>query len=84
MVSSADGEVTWREIIGAGLENTPKPFIGLFTGENAGQKLVGLGAKPPGRLPDVALDERLGGEFGSCVRLSAAAQCPARRPWQGD
>ncbi len=39
----AEGKLTWRETILEGLENAPKAFIGLFTGENMGKMLVRLG-----------------------------------------
>lgn len=35
-----DGELTYRETIVDGLENTPEAFFGLFTGENIGKQLV--------------------------------------------
>jgi len=35
-----DGELTYRETITEGLENTPEAFFGLFTGENIGKQLV--------------------------------------------
>lgn len=34
------GKLTWEETIVEGIENTPKAFIGLFTGENLGKMLV--------------------------------------------
>ncbi len=35
-----DGKLKWQETIVDGIENTPKAFIGLFTGENIGKMLV--------------------------------------------
>lgn len=35
-----DDKITWEETIIEGIENTPKAFIGLFTGENLGKMLV--------------------------------------------
>jgi len=35
-----DGRLKYREDILEGIENTPKAFIGLFTGENTGKRLV--------------------------------------------
>jgi NADPH-dependent curcumin reductase CurA len=34
------GQIMWEETIVEGIENTPKAFIGLFTGENLGKMLV--------------------------------------------
>jgi NADPH-dependent curcumin reductase CurA len=39
----ADGKIKWEETIVDGLENAPKAFLGLFTGENMGKMLVRLG-----------------------------------------
>ena len=36
------GKLKWEETIVDGLENTPKAFIGLFTGDNIGKMLVRL------------------------------------------
>ena len=36
------GKLKWEETIVDGLENTPKAFIGLFTGDNMGKMLVRL------------------------------------------
>jgi hypothetical protein len=35
-----DGKITYRESVAFGIENTPKAFIGLFSGENIGKQLV--------------------------------------------
>lgn len=35
-----EGKVKYEETITDGIENTPKAFIGLFTGENTGKQLV--------------------------------------------
>lgn len=37
-----DGKIQWEETIVDGIENTPKAFVGLFTGENLGKMLVRL------------------------------------------
>ena len=42
----ADGKITWQETIIDGIENAPKAFLGLFTGENTGKMLVRLGREP--------------------------------------
>ena len=39
-------KIKWEETIVAGIENTPKAFIGLFTGENLGKMLVKVGSDP--------------------------------------
>lgn len=39
----AEGKLTWREEIIEGLENTPQAFIGLFSGDSFGRRLVHLG-----------------------------------------
>jgi NADPH-dependent curcumin reductase CurA len=36
----ATGKIRWKETILEGIENTPRAFIGLFTGENLGKMLV--------------------------------------------
>ena len=36
------GRLKWEETVVDGLENTPKAFIGLFTGDNTGKMLVRL------------------------------------------
>ncbi len=36
------GQIRWEETIVDGIENAPKAFIGLFTGENLGKMLVRL------------------------------------------
>jgi len=38
-----EGKIKWEETIIEGIENTPKAFIGLFTGENLGKMLVKVG-----------------------------------------
>ena len=35
-----EGRITCRETIAEGIENAPKAFIGLFTGQNIGKQLV--------------------------------------------
>jgi NADPH-dependent curcumin reductase CurA len=35
-----EGKITYRETVIEGIENTPKAFIGLFTGANTGKQLV--------------------------------------------
>lgn len=42
----AADRLRWRETILDGIENAPKAFIGLFTGENLGKMLVRLGPDP--------------------------------------
>ena len=37
-----EGRITYRETITDGIENAPKAFIGLFTGQNIGKQLVRL------------------------------------------
>jgi NADPH-dependent curcumin reductase CurA len=39
----ADGKIKWEETIVDGIENAPKAFLGLFTGENMGKMLVRIG-----------------------------------------
>ncbi len=39
----AAGKMKWRETIVDGIENAPKAFMGLFTGENFGKMLVRVG-----------------------------------------
>ncbi len=39
----ADGVIAWRETVLEGLENAPKAFLGLFSGENLGKMLVRVG-----------------------------------------
>jgi hypothetical protein len=39
----ADGKIKWEETIVHGIENAPRAFLGLFTGENMGKMLVRLG-----------------------------------------
>lgn len=36
------GQIRWEETVVDGLENAPKAFIGLFTGDNTGKMLVRL------------------------------------------
>jgi NADPH-dependent curcumin reductase CurA len=43
----ADGKIKWQETIVDGIENAPKAFLGLFTGENTGKMLVRLGPEVP-------------------------------------
>ena len=40
----AEGKIKWKETIIEGIENSPKAFIGLFTGENFGKMLVRIGS----------------------------------------
>jgi NADPH-dependent curcumin reductase CurA len=40
-----EGRITYRETITAGIENAPKAFIGLFTGQNIGKQLVRVVSK---------------------------------------
>ena len=42
----AEGKVKWKETIVEGIENAPRAFIGLFTGENLGKMLVKVGPDP--------------------------------------
>jgi NADPH-dependent curcumin reductase CurA len=42
----AEGKITWHETIIEGIENAPKAFIGLFTGQNFGKMLVKVGPDP--------------------------------------
>jgi NADPH-dependent curcumin reductase CurA len=42
----AAGKIRWEETIVDGIENAPKAFLGLFTGENMGKMLVRLGREP--------------------------------------
>jgi len=35
-----DGKIRYREQIAEGIDNAPRAFIGLFTGENLGKQLV--------------------------------------------
>ena len=37
-----DGQIRWEETVVDGLENAPKAFIGLFSGDNMGKMLVRL------------------------------------------
>jgi len=41
-----EGQINWKETIIDDIENTPKAFIGLFTGENLGKMLVRVGPRP--------------------------------------
>ena len=40
------GKIKWEETVFEGIQNTPKAFIGLFTGENLGKMLVKVGPNP--------------------------------------
>jgi NADPH-dependent curcumin reductase CurA len=40
------GQLKWHETIVEGLENAPRAFLGLFTGENMGKMLVRLRQAP--------------------------------------
>lgn len=40
------GEFAWRQELYEGLERMPEAFIGLFTGENFGRRLVKVGGEP--------------------------------------
>ena len=40
------GKIVWEETILEGLQNAPKAFVGLFTGENLGKMLVRVGPDP--------------------------------------
>jgi NADPH-dependent curcumin reductase CurA len=42
----AEGRVQWKETVLDGIENAPRAFIGLFTGENIGKMLVRIGPDP--------------------------------------
>jgi hypothetical protein len=42
-----EGRLRYEETIYDGLENAPRAFIGLFTGENTGKALVRLAVTPP-------------------------------------
>jgi NADPH-dependent curcumin reductase CurA len=37
------GKVKLREDVIEGIENTPRAFLGLFTGENLGKRIVKVG-----------------------------------------
>jgi NADPH-dependent curcumin reductase CurA len=39
----ADGRIRWRDTVVEGLDNAPKAFLGLFSGDNIGKMLVKLG-----------------------------------------
>ncbi len=41
-----EGRIKWKETVVAGIENTPKAFIGLFMGENLGKMLVKIEPDP--------------------------------------
>jgi NADPH-dependent curcumin reductase CurA len=43
----ANGKIKWQETIIDGIENAPKAFLGLFTGDNTGKMLVRLCPEPP-------------------------------------
>jgi hypothetical protein len=38
------GRIKWRETIVTGIENAPKAFLALFSGENFGKMIVKIGA----------------------------------------
>ena len=40
-----EGRITYRETITEGIENAPKAFIGLFTGQNIGKQIVRVVAR---------------------------------------
>ena len=42
----AEGQIKWKETIIDGLENVPKAFMFLFTGQNFGKMLVKIGPDP--------------------------------------
>jgi NADPH-dependent curcumin reductase CurA len=42
----AQGKIRSKETIVEGIENAPRAFIGLFTGENFGKMLVKIGPDP--------------------------------------
>jgi NADPH-dependent curcumin reductase CurA len=42
----AAGKLKWQETVEHGIENAPKAFLKLFSGENAGKMLVKLGPDP--------------------------------------
>jgi len=42
----SEGRIKWQETIVDGIENAPRAFIGLFTGENLGKMLVRIGPDP--------------------------------------
>jgi NADPH-dependent curcumin reductase CurA len=39
----AEGRITWKETVVEGIENAPRAFLGLFSGENVGKMLVKIG-----------------------------------------
>jgi NADPH-dependent curcumin reductase CurA len=39
----SDGKLKYAETIVEGFENTPRAFIGLFSGENLGKQIVKVG-----------------------------------------
>lgn len=41
-----DGRLRYRETVVEGIENAPRAFIGLFTGDNVGKMLVKVGPDP--------------------------------------
>jgi hypothetical protein len=43
------GRIKWHETVLDGLENAPKAFLGLFTGDNLGKMLVRVGPDAPAR-----------------------------------
>ncbi len=42
----AEGKIKWKETVVEGLENAPRAFLGLFTGDNIGKMLVQVGPDP--------------------------------------
>jgi NADPH-dependent curcumin reductase CurA len=41
--SLAEGKLKYAETMAEGFENTPRAFIGLFSGENLGKQIVKVG-----------------------------------------
>ena len=41
------GRIKWKETVVEGIENAPKAFLGLFSGDNLGKMVVRLGPDPP-------------------------------------
>ena len=40
------GKLKWEETVEMGIENAPRAFLKLFTGENMGKMLVKIGPDP--------------------------------------